>query len=66
MHLDGFNEGLKIAFEYQGKQHYEITQYSETSKKLKSQRSRDRRKKQLCEKRNIHLVVISYNIFSNK
>jgi hypothetical protein len=60
MELDGFNKNLKIAFEYQGIQHTRISKYSEDTQKLKSQKTRDIRKKLLCKNNNVHLIVISY------
>ena len=56
MELDGYNEELKIAFEYQGRQHYSNnTQFAGTQKE---QEERDQLKKKLCEANNIKLYVL--------
>jgi len=65
LQLDGYNEFLKIAFEYQGSQHYNSNAYyNRFSKKLfKEQQERDLLKKDLCKKYGIKLFIIPYTIF---
>lgn len=61
--LDGYNEDLKLAFEYNGKQHYERVNYwQRTENCLEKQKERDVIKKELCEKHEIKLIIIPYTV----
>jgi len=61
LELDGFNECLKLAFEYDGEFHYKRSKkYS--SKKLLKQQERDIMKDELCKINNITLIRIPYTI----
>ena len=60
LELDGYNEELKIAFEYQGLQHYEAVEYFGGEESMLAQQKRDNLKKELCEKNNIILIEIPY------
>ncbi|WP_345239571.1 hypothetical protein [Pontibacillus salipaludis] len=66
LELDGFCEELKIAFEYQGKQHYEYVpffhQYSK--QKFKERVEVDLKKAKLCREKGIKLIIIPY--YKNK
>ncbi len=57
LELDGFCEGLKLAFEYQGEQHYKPMHYN-GEQGFKAQVKRDLIKSQLCSKNEITLIVI--------
>lgn len=59
LELDGYNEQLKIAFEYDGEYHYKKT------KKLINQQYRDNIKNELCKQNNINLIRIPYTIHKN-
>jgi hypothetical protein len=56
LELDGYNEHLQIAFEYQGAQHYETGRSSKES--VEAVRARDALKRQICWRRGVALVVI--------
>lgn len=62
--LDGYTElpdGKKIAFEYNGKQHYEyIGFFHENYEEFVKRQMDDMQKEQLCKARNIQLIVIPY------
>jgi len=59
MELDGFCERLKLAFEYQGEQHFSTkTHYIKNSKNLKIRRADDQLKAKLCKKHNITLLCV--------
>lgn len=61
LELDGYNEELKLAFEYNGEQHYMVAEWwGETQADLDKQIEHDRIKKQACENNGIQLVVIPY------
>jgi len=59
--LDGFNEELKLAFEYQGEQHYRYIKTWHKSKEifLKMQEI-DQRKKELCRNKKIKLIEVPF------
>ncbi len=61
LELDGYNKDLQLAFEYQGKQHYEYTPFFYKSKDdFKAQQKRDRQKYDLCIQNDITLILIPY------
>jgi hypothetical protein len=63
MELDGYSDTLKIAFEYQGKQHYEkIGYFHQDDEAFKERLDNDELKVKLCEGHNIKLFVIPYSI----
>jgi hypothetical protein len=59
LQLDGFNEELNFAFEYQGIQHYQITNsFNHDKNKLLLLQERDLFKKNKCEELGIKLLII--------
>lgn len=61
MELDGYNETLKLAFEYNGKQHYEhVLYFQKTVEQFNQQVARDKLKKELCIEKGITLIVVPY------
>ncbi|WP_404429601.1 hypothetical protein [Sutcliffiella horikoshii] len=62
--LDGYNEELKLAFEYHGKQHYKHVDffYSRGDMDLNSRRRRDNLKEKLCKELGIELLIIPYTV----
>ena len=62
LELDGYNKELRIAFEYNGKQHYEYVPFFHKNGpvNLETQKSRDRKKFRLCHKYGVKLVIIPY------
>jgi hypothetical protein len=59
LQLDGYNEGLNIAFEYQGEQHDKLSYYNHYDKELfDRQQGRDRFKVTECKSKGIILIVI--------
>lgn len=61
MELDGYNEKLKIAFEYQGNQHHNKNHYfnSFSTNLFDYQKKRDKKKKELCIKNGVKLLIIN-------
>lgn len=57
MELDGFNIENKIAFEFQGEQHYKLCGWNNESS-LKELQYRDDLKKKLCKDNNVVLLII--------
>ncbi len=61
LELDGFNEAKNIAFEYNGKQHYEYSRFfHRTPHDFVKQQQRDKQKSTICDRRDIHLIVVPY------
>lgn len=63
LELDCFSEQLKLALEYNGKQHYEfVSKFHKSSTDFHNQKYRDSIKKQLCYKNGIDLIEVPYTI----
>lgn len=62
LELDGYNSDIHIAFEYNGRQHYEITPLIKTESELDYRKYLDKLKVKYCELNGINLIVISYTI----
>jgi len=61
LQLDGYNEDLKLAFEYNGKQHYKLIPYFHKSIKIfKSQQQRDKLKRNILKEKGVLLIDIPY------
>lgn len=62
LQLDGYNEELMLAFEYNGEQHYEYIPFFHNNdiRRFKKQQERDLRKIELCKNNNIFLIIIPY------
>lgn len=59
LQLDGYNSKNRMAFEYQGYQHYTKNSHFHTDeRRYKSQIERDKYKKELCKKNEITLIEI--------
>ena len=57
MEIDGYNEDLKIGFEYQGRQHH--SNKTQFAGEYKEQSFRDELKKELCEQNNVTLYIVN-------
>ncbi len=61
--FDGYNTEHKIAFEYQGYQHYVYPNYwHKTEEAFIKAQQRDKEKEQYCIENNISLIVIPYTV----
>ena len=59
MELDGFNDNIKLAFEHQGKQHFEVTHtYVTNDQELAQRIADDTLKTELCNQRGVTLLHI--------
>ena len=63
MELDGYCQELGLAFEFNGRQHYEVIEYFKmTSETLKVRQKDDTKKKLLCRQNNVILVIIKQTL----
>lgn len=63
LELDGYNEELRLAFEYNGIQHYEFpNRFHRTIDEFKIQQENDRFKEARCRELGIDLIVIPYTV----
>lgn len=61
LEYDGYNHDLKLAFEYNGTQHYKyIPYFHENKKKFERQKENDKTKIELSHKNGIYLIIIPY------
>ena len=58
LELDIYLPGRKIAYEYQGIQHYRAVKHWGGDEKLALQRERDEKKRRLCQERGIRLIEV--------
>jgi len=64
LELDGYNEELKVAIEYNGEQHYKIIDFFHRNGiyDLQKQMEKDKRKNEICKENGIHLITVPYYI----
>lgn len=63
LELDGYNEELKLAFEYNGPQHYQYpNRYHRSETEWLEQKYRDLVKRQICNQRGVYLITIPYHV----
>jgi len=62
MELDGYCRELKLAFEYQGEQHYKENKFFHKTGSFKQQLIYDDRKKELCKRNAVTLIEVPYSI----
>lgn len=60
LELDGFCEELKLAFEYDGEQHYKSISFGSNDTSLKYRQTLDKLKNKLCKEAGITLIRIPY------
>lgn len=68
LELDGYNKTARVAFEYNGEQHYKyIPHFHRDPEDFNKQLERDRRKYRLCAENKVDLIIIPYTFsFNNK
>lgn len=58
LELDGYNETKKMAFEYQGRQHYEDNVFNNSNQTLEIIQYKDKIKSEHCRQQGIILIII--------
>ena len=58
LELDGYNDELKLAFEYNGAYHYEPHKLHHRNRSLEEVQNIDDKKQELCQKNGVRLLVI--------
>jgi hypothetical protein len=67
LELDGYNEELKLGFEYNGHQHYLFpSKYITRPHDFIRMQERDLLKQKLCTQHNVKLIIIPYTIEINQ
>lgn len=67
LELDCYNENLKIAVEYNGKQHYEWPNFTNQSQEqFEKQLRRDKFKKERCVRNEVKLITVPFEIPHNE
>jgi hypothetical protein len=64
LELDGYNKELGLAFEYHGRQHATFVSHFHRNGEidLEKQKEHDIRKQELCDKNNVTLITIWFNV----
>lgn len=61
LHLDGYCKEIKVAFEYNGQQHYSMRfTFNNSAEDLEKQKIRDEIKVNRCKKQDVILIVVPY------
>ncbi|MBA7674743.1 hypothetical protein ES703_82966 [subsurface metagenome] len=64
MHLDGYNKKLKLAFEFNGPQHYKMyLKFHKEYQDFEKQLELDMIKAILCKENGITLIVVPYTLY---
>ena len=63
LELDCYSEKLKLAFEYQGIQHYEAVEFWGGKQRFKKQLERDKIKKRICDAKGVTLIEIDSRVY---
>ena len=67
MELDGYNDELKVAFEYQGEQHYILTYKNQyNNETLENIKRKDKLKLKLCYENGVKLIVVPYWVHNTR
>lgn len=67
MELDMYNDNMKLAFEYQGIQHYEFNKFFHKSlDDFEKQKDHDKVKKEICKNNGVTLIDVPYHIKKEK
>lgn len=67
LELDLYNHDLKLAVEYNGRQHYEFVPFfHQTRDKFQTQKYRDRMKQELCATHKIYLITVPFTVPDHK
>lgn len=61
LEIDIFIPEINIGFEYQGIQHYQPIEHWGGAKQLAKQQRHDKKKKELCKKHGVDLIIVDYN-----
>jgi len=64
LELDVYNEELRLAVEYNGRQHYQFNSHfhNGSNDRFQNQQYRDLIKKQLCEQNGVRLIIVPYSV----
>lgn len=68
LELDCYNEGLRLAVEYSGVQHYKYTPYFHRNgpQDFENQVRRDKLKSSICKRLGITLIIVPYKVSHKK
>ncbi len=68
LELDCYNADLRLAIEYNGRQHYEYVPFLHANSRTNfhNQKYRDEKKKEMCEKQGIYLITVPYTVPHDK
>lgn len=64
LELDVYNDDLRLAVEYNGRQHYQFNSHfhNGSNDRFQNQQYRDLIKKQLCEENGVRLIIVPYSV----
>jgi len=68
LELDCYSDELKLAVEYNGKQHYEYNKmmHQNSRHSFQNQQYRDHMKKEMCDRNGVRLIIVPYSVAQDK
>ena len=65
LELDGYCKELGVAYEFQGRQHYQTVKFPDGFSDVEKQKKRDELKHEICKRKGVDLIRVSYGSYED-
>jgi len=65
LELDGYCKELGVAYEFQGRQHYQTVKFLDGFSDVEKQKKRDELKHEICKQKGVDLIRVSYGSYED-